>query len=97
MNAATKEELKFDDEEEQEIQLIDYLLQFYLKLTPNILDEKYQLRLTNESNRDQDQLDRRVQMEKFYEKMAHQLTNVDEFVNFKKYFVMAHGNDRERI
>ena len=29
--------------------------------------------------------------------MAYQLTNVDEFVNFKKYFVMAHGNDRDRI
>ena len=29
--------------------------------------------------------------------MAHQLTNVDEFVNFKKYFVSALSNDRERI
>ena len=36
-------------------------------------------------------------MEKFIGKMAYQLTNVDEFVNFKKYFVMSQGNDREKI
>ena len=38
-SSAKEEELIFDDEEEQEIGLIDYLLQFYLKLTPNILDQ----------------------------------------------------------
>ena len=44
----SEEERNFDDEEEQEIQLIDYLLQFYLKLTPDILDENCQLNLNTD-------------------------------------------------
>ena len=60
VNAADKEQLKFDDEEEQEIQLIDYLLQFYLKLTPDILDENCQLNInTGEKNLDADQINRK--------------------------------------
>ena len=36
-------------------------------------------------------------IKKLVEKMSYQLVSVDEFVNFKKYFVTALGNDRERI
>ena len=51
--------------------MIDYLLQFYLKLTPNIIDERQQLRVTNDDHLDQKQIEMKVQMEKFFKKMAY--------------------------
>lgn len=34
---------------------------------------------------------------KFFERLAYQLENIDEFVNFKKFFVTSLDQDRERI
>ena len=31
---------------------------------------------------------------KFYERLAYQLDNIDEFVNFKKFFVTSLDQDR---
>ena len=32
-----------------------------------------------------------------YSRLAHSLENIDEFVNFKKFFVTALDQDRDRI
>ena len=34
---------------------------------------------------------------KFFERLAYQLDNIDEFVNFKKFFVTSLDQDRDRI
>ena len=97
LKSVDDEVLKFDNQDEQEIKLIDYLLKFYLSLTPRILDQQYQLTLERYEAQSPEIEAQASKLNRLLSKMSYQLISVDEFVNFKKYFVTALGNDRDRI
>ena len=73
--------------------LTDFLLDFYKGLTPQIFTED---KVTGILDCERKTIGG-TSSEKLFSRLAYALDNVDEFVNFKKFFVTALNQDRDRI
>jgi len=74
--------------------LQEYLLAFYLKISPQLADSDSGLfTLANVSTTRYDEL----RLHGYYKHVAHALINVDEYVNFKKYLVATFHSEKDKI
>ena len=95
-NATTKSDSGSDsdtgesEDGEELASLTDFLLGFYKGLTPQVFNKDG---LVAPESR----CIGKVDAAKFFERLTHQLESVDEYVNFKKFFVTALNQDRDRI